>query len=161
MSCDDSHGSWEQRLEERLRQLGTREPACSVAGCPERNPFALTGVHPGIVCYEHRAERAGRPWLERHHPPGQHNDSSDVADAPGNDHRVLNGRQSLWPQETLRNPDGSPLLRAAAALRGWLDVLWLIMTRTVGWIPEYLERLDAWLRDRLGERWWDEFRRSG
>ena len=59
--------------------------------------------------------------------------------------------------ETLRNPDGSPLLRAAAALRGWLDLLWLIMVRAVGWIPVFLEQLDAHLRQRLGERWWEDF----
>jgi hypothetical protein len=88
---------------------------------------------------------------------GQRNDAGDTVTAPVNDHRVLNGRQLLWPIETLRNPDGSPILIAAAALRGWLDVLWVIIERTVGWIPEFLEQLDAWLRLQLGERWWDGF----
>jgi hypothetical protein len=147
---------WEQLLEDQLHKLGTRTPTCRVEGCPVANPFALTGVDPDVVCYEHRADLKARPWLEDHHPAGRHNDPATVQ-LPGNEHRVLSGRQGVWPRETLRNPDGSPLLKAAAALRGWLDVLWLIMTRTVGWIPEFLEQLDAWLQVKVGERWWDEF----
>jgi hypothetical protein len=42
----------EDRLEERLRQLGTDSPECSDPHCDERNPFALTGVDPDILCYE-------------------------------------------------------------------------------------------------------------
>jgi hypothetical protein len=56
--------------------------------------------------------------------------------------------------ETLRNPDGSPLLRAAASIRGWLDTLRLIMERTVGWVPAFLEWLDARLRVTIGVQWW-------
>jgi hypothetical protein len=38
-------------------------------------------------------------------------------------------------------------------------VLRLLLERTVGWVPRFLERLDAWLRVKLGERWWEEFGR--
>jgi hypothetical protein len=152
---DEEWQRLEERIEERLAQLGTRSPRCRVEGCDETCPLALTGVEPEILCYEHASILAGRPWLEEHHPPGQHNDQFTVP-TPGNEHRVASELQSLWPRETLRNPDGSPLLRAAAALRGWLNLLWLVMTRTVGWIPAFLEELDAYLRERLGERWWTE-----
>ena len=74
---------------------------------------------------------------------------------PANDHAVLTDRQHDWPAATLRNLDGSPLLVAAAALRGWLDVLRLLIERTVGWIPDALERLDDALRKHLGPGWWD------
>jgi hypothetical protein len=148
---------WERLLEEKHRRLGTRSPRCLQPGCGETNPFNFTGVHPDLWCYEHAAIRSGRTWLEEHHVEGQSNDPFDTILIPGNDHRLLTGRQALWPRETLRNPDGSPLLTAAAALRGWLDVLWLVIVRTVGWIPVFLERLDAWLREVLGERWWDGF----
>ena len=148
---------WEERIGDKLAQLGTRTPRCRVEGCDETFPLALTGTEPNIVCYEHQALLHGRSWLEEHHPLGRHNDPWATT-APGNDHRVLSVLQCEWPWETLRNPDGSPLLRAAAALRGWLDLLWLIMVRGVGWIPVFLEQLDAFLRQRLGERWWDEFR---
>jgi len=77
---------------------------------------------------------------------------------PANDHSVVTLKHQVeWPRETLRNPDGSPLLQAAASIRGWLDVLKLVLERTVGGIPETLERLDAWLRERIGPRWWEDF----
>lgn len=148
----------ERRLEERLGALGTRTPRCSHPGCSETDPFALSGVHPQIVCAEHRADRDGRSWTEAHHWQGQANDAEDVSPIPANDHAVLSNKyQGEWPRETLRNPDGSPLLQAAAALRGWLDAMRLIIERTVGWIPPLLEVLDAYLRQKLGPRWWDDF----
>jgi hypothetical protein len=66
--------------------------------------------------------------------------------------------QHDWPTGTLRNPDGSQLLQAAAAVRGWMDILVLILERTIGWIPRFLEALDAWLCERLGPTWGDDFR---
>jgi hypothetical protein len=148
----------EERLAARLRLLGTDTPRCSTAGCQERDPFALTGVHPSLLCAEHRADRDGRRWLEESHTAGQHNLPNDTVPIPANDHSVVSDRlQVEWPRETLRNPDGSPVLRAAGALRGWLDTLRLILERTCGWVPTFLEGLDAWLRMKLGERWWEEF----
>jgi len=63
--------------------------------------------------------------------------------------------QRDWPERTLRNPDGSPLLAAAAAIRGWLDILGLVVQRTVGHVPALLESLDARLRATYGDRWWE------
>ncbi len=160
MNIDDidlfGDGDRDARREARLRQLGTREPRCTRPDCTETNPFALTGAEPSIVCYECQATKRGRAFHEVHHTSGRDNDAETVG-VPGNDHRVLSAEQQLWPADTLRNPDGSPLLRAAAALRGWLDVLRLILDRTVGWIPLFLEQLDAWLRERIGPCWWGEF----
>jgi hypothetical protein len=161
-SVNDNQERREIRREERLRALGTRDPRCSYPGCLEGDPFALIGTHPRILCYEHLADAIGRSWVEGHHAQGKHNDPDDVVDTPANDHGVLsNGLQPLWPRETLRNPDGSPLLHAAAAIRGWLDILRLIIERTVGWVPPFLEALDAWLSERLGERWWNAFKQGG
>jgi hypothetical protein len=126
-------------------------------GCEETDPFAMSDTHPNLICAEHRADASGRSWIEGHHVPGRANDPDDVVFPPANDHAVLTELQRFWPRETLRNPDGSPLLRAAAALRGWLDVLRLILERTVGWIPSFLEALDAWLEQEIGPRWWDGF----
>src|SRR5437870_428666 len=106
---DHDREHWEERLEERLRQLGTDSPYCHSGGCDEAFPFALTGVHPEIYCYEHDALRRSRPWREDHHPSGRRNDPRTVP-VPGNDHRILSELQYSWPRETLRNPDGSPLL---------------------------------------------------
>jgi len=155
--ADNQWESMEDRREERRRMLGVREPRCGYHGCKETDPLALTGTHPSIYCYEHDALYKGRPWLEAHHPSGKANDPTTVK-TPGNEHRVLSELQnSTWPRETLRNPDGNPLLKAAAAIRGWLNLLYVVMTRTVGWVPAHLERLDAWLRERIGPDWWQEF----
>lgn len=145
-----------ERVEARLRQLGTREPRCSRAGCDETDPFALSGVAPALVCHECRAIEEGWSWMEDHHVSGRANSPVTVA-VPANDHAVLSEFQRAWDGDTLRNPDGSPLLRAAAALRGWVDVLRLIIERSVGWVAPMLEALDAWLRERVGPRWWEEF----
>lgn len=146
---------YEDRLEERHRHLGTRTPECSVTGCLERHPFCLTGSGSSVLCYEHALDR----WTEEQHWFGQHNDPL-TSPIPANDHRFISELLALWPQQTLRNPDGSPLLKAAAALRGWLDVMRLLIERVVGWMPPFLEQLDSWLRERLGPRWWDDFRWS-
>lgn len=159
MNPDEFEDRRQRRPEERFRQLGTRNPHCKVHGCQETDPYALSGTHPNLICDEHRAEAAGRSWIDKHHVPGRANDPADTVPVPANDHAGLSELQRFWPRETLRNPDGSPLLRAAAALRGWLDLLRMTIERTLGWIPEFLEQLDGWLRERLGPHWWDEFPR--
>jgi hypothetical protein len=64
--------------------------------------------------------------------------------------------RTTGPGTRCANPDGSPLLCAAACLRGWLDTLRLIIDRTVGWIPPFLEQLDEWLAHQLGHGWWHQ-----
>jgi hypothetical protein len=152
---------WEDRYQDQCRRLGTSHPRCSVPGCDEANPFALTGVHPNELCYEHRAEQEGRTPFEGHHSAGHHNAPHKIVITPGNDHRVLSEHQRDWPEKTLRNPDQNPLIRAAAALRGWLDLLRVVIERTVGWIPGFLEWLEDQLCDRLGTRWWDQLGWTG
>jgi hypothetical protein len=162
MSPSPNDDELEDRREQRLRALGTRSPRCSVAGCAETDPFALTGVAPTILCREHLADALGHDWTEEHHPPGQHNDPSTVP-VPANDHGMLSELQALWPRDTLRNPDASPLVRAAAWLRAWLDMLRLIIDRAVGRIPAALEDLDTLLTKFIGQRGgisWREFIRG-
>jgi hypothetical protein len=143
-----------------LVRLGTRNPRCTIEGCGETDPRALTGTDPNIVCYEHRQLADAKTWVEQDHRPGQHNHPATTA-IPANDHRILSAMQKSWPRDTLRNPDGSPLLKAAACVRGWLDLLRLILERTVGWVPPFLEMLDAWLRERIGDPWWKDFPSAG
>jgi hypothetical protein len=72
-----------------------------------------------------------------------------------NDHRAeLSKAQYDWPKETRENPDGSPLLRGSASVRGILDYIILLIKKMVLWIPEMLENLDAFLREKLGPTWW-------
>ena len=148
----------DRRREQAYERLGTRQPRCQ--HCIESDPFALQGTHPEITCYECSARQAGKSSTERHHPAGRRNSPVTVA-IPGNDHRVLSDAQNDWPERTQRNPDESPLLKAAAAIRAWLDVLKLIIERTVGWVPDFLESLDAALREWFGDRWWEELGLAG
>jgi hypothetical protein len=101
------------------------------------------------------AAAEGRHTQEEHHLAGRHNLTFTIM-VPGNDHRVLSENQGDWPERTFRNPHSSPLLKAAGALRGWLNVLQLIIERGAGWIPAFLEDLDTWLEKRLGPEWWRE-----
>jgi hypothetical protein len=151
----DRDESLADRREQRLRALGTRSPRCKVEGCKETDPFALTGAHPEIVCREHLADAQGRGWTEEHHPPGQHNDPAAFPVA-ANEHGVLSEHQALWPRDTLRNPHASPLIRAAAWIRAWVDLMSVILDRYVARIPAALEALDALLTNALGPGWWDD-----
>ncbi len=148
----------ELRREKRLRRLETRNPKCKQ--CGETNPVALTGIAPDILCYECEALQNGRSPIEAHHSAGRNNDSFTVP-IPGNDHRVLSDLQQDWPIETLRNKNGSPLIAASAAIRGWLDILRALIERILDWIPPFLEQLDRYLTHKLGEQWWMSMEMEG
>ncbi len=152
---DDADNDRQRRLENQYKRLGTRTPACSRYDCTETDPFAMTGVHPYIECYEHERIADGLNPIEADHRAGQHNDPMTLL-IPGNDHRVLSDMQQDWPLHTLRNPYGSPLIRAAATLRGFLDLLWLLLMRILARIPAALESLDRILTDVHGDQWWVE-----
>lgn len=138
------------RKARRVRRLG-KGAGCS--RCGERDPRALVEGADPMLCYVCRAKERRISMKEKHHFPNRAN-SLFIVMVPGNDHRILNDFQRGWPAKTFRNPHGSPLLTAAASLRGWLDVLKLIIDRGVGWIPALLEDLDAQLEERLGPEWW-------
>lgn len=131
-------------------------PVDARCACGETNVHCLIPTGDDVICYACRSMTAGRSRTEQHHVAGRHNLDTTVP-VLNNDHRVLSDRQHDWPSRTLRNPDRSPLLQAAGAIRGWLDILALILERVVGWIPLFLETLDAWLCQRLGDAWWSDF----
>jgi hypothetical protein len=140
------------RMARRQRTLGP-DARCA---CGEADLRCLVITGEGVQCYACRGSQVGRSGIERHHVAGRHNLSGTVP-IPSNDHRVLSDFQQDWPTNTVCNLDGSPLLQAAAAIRGWMDILVLILERIIGWIPRFLEALDAWLRERLGPGWAGEF----
>jgi hypothetical protein len=140
------------RREQALRRLGTRTPRCQV--CGEADPIVLTGTTPDILCATCRQQVQGRSGIEQHHVAGRHNDPLTVP-VDANDHRRLSDAQRDWPPPTLRNPEQSPLRRAAAALRGFLDWVRLMVDRLLGWIPAFLEGLDDVLQATWGPRWWE------
>lgn len=123
------------------------------SACGETNPCALVAKTHQSICYECQNKQEGKTGVEHHHIAGRANSEVTVS-IPANDHRVLSDWQQEWPASTLRNPDGSPLLGAAAALRGWLDVLKLLIDRALGWIPVCLEVLDTALCEHIDPAWW-------
>jgi hypothetical protein len=144
--------SKELREERAFQRFGTRKPNCRE--CSETNPIALTGTYPNILCYECQAKGQGRSTIELHHFAGRHNNKTVLA-VPGNDHRILSDMQKEWPENMLRNPKKSPLIKAAASIQGFLDLLKITIERILGWIPEFLEKLDLFLTQRFGEAWWE------
>ncbi len=153
MSVDDC---LERLREQKRRRLGSRYPKCEL--CDEGDPLALTGLHPHILCGSCRA--ASQPALEAHHVAGRHNDPLTV-NLPRNPHRVITEQQTLWPRDTLTNPHGSPLLEAAAWLRGFLLLVRTLMERGLDWIPPLLEWIDQKLTTQLGQKWWEELGWTG
>ena len=159
--------SWDDdiALEARRRTLGSAEPRCSVAGCPEDDPRALTGVFPRILCAEHLAARGGRRLLECHHIAGRHNRAA-TAWLPANCHAVLTFmQQTAWPIELLRNPRADPLLRAAASIRGSHQTMAVVLTKILAPTEDELLDLHSYLSEVLGDDWpaafaaWRESRR--
>lgn len=142
----------ESRKQTRYQRFGTNKPMCIY--CGETESAALTHYTEGLICIECHNARNGRSVVEEHHVDGQHNSDYTIA-IPANDHRFLSDIQQDWPKNTLRNPEKSPLLRAAAALRGFLDYLIMLAERALGWIPPLLEALDEYLTSQFGKKWWE------
>jgi hypothetical protein len=92
------------------------------------DPFALIGVWPDLVCYEH-----GVNAFEDHHLFGRAN-SPSIVKLPGNLHRVLSDLQTDWPPGVRDNPTGDPLTVQVAMLLGLLDLLFglLVFAATAG-----------------------------
>ena len=149
----------EAALEARRRALGTADPRCSVPGCRETDPRALTGAHPAILCAEHRAELDGRRPTEEHHVAGRHNSSATVQ-LPGNRHAVLTFmEQTGWRTELLRNPDSDLLLRLEAAVRGSRETIADVLDGVLAPTEAEIASLHAFLVATIGPDWHTTFQR--
>jgi len=122
--------------------------------CGEKRPLALIpGCKPTICANCQRAE-LGRSPLDDHHPASEANDPTTIL-IPVNDHRaILSPLQYEWPHETWTNPFGSPVLRGAASLRGYTETGDYLVSSLLVPNAEMLEALDAFLKKRLGAKWW-------
>ncbi|MGB6358379.1 MAG: hypothetical protein WBF30_06310 [Candidatus Acidiferrales bacterium] len=122
--------------------------------CGESRPEALILNSSPIKCYECDPKKRGRATIDQHHVAGKSNSPITIP-VPVNDHRArLSADQYSWPKETLENSTGSPLLAAAACIRGFADTLFYLIEKFLLWIPEMLETLDAILVKTLGPKWW-------
>ena len=147
---DENEINQHKRRNRKRRRLGMRSPKCGQ--CGETDPLALVTR---TTCYECTAKANGQVPIENHHLAGRQNDPFTLS-VPGNDHQILSDSQRDWPYETLRNPTGDPLVKIAATLRGWLDLLTVAIKRILGWIPEFLERVARYLVKALGPDWWTQ-----
>lgn len=124
--------------------------------CGEKQPEALDKRTNPLICGSCRRKKKEQSTLDNHHINGQANSPITIS-IPVNDHRAqLSTAQMKWPRETLRNPDGCPLRRAAAFIRGFIDTVTYYMQTFLLWIAELLEWLSGHLRELWGRFWWRE-----
>lgn len=125
--------------------------ACS---CGERRPEALIPGAKPTTCAACQRATAGGKLTDDHHAFGRANSPITIP-VPVNDHRArLSVDQMDWPKSTLRNPQGSPLLAAAACVRGFIDVVLYLIEEGLSRIADMLEVLDELQVKKLGPRWW-------
>jgi hypothetical protein len=106
------------------------------------------------LCQECKNRRDGRPVAEGHHPPGRENTVYEIPILV-NSHRRLTDAQNDWDPETLTNPSGCPLRWAAAWIRGFVQTCKEMAEQFLLLIADLLETLSDWLREQLGEKWWE------
>jgi hypothetical protein len=126
----------------------------AVCSCGEKRPEALIAGSKPMICAACQRNASGRAIVDNHHFAGKANSPTTIPVAV-NDHRAwLSVAQADWPKSTLINPQGSPLLAAAACIRGFIDTVLYLIEEGLLWIAEMLEKLDAVQVKKLGPRWW-------
>ena len=132
------------------RRIGL-DVACS---CGESRPEALVAGSQPIICAGCLRSANGRSTLDMHHPFGRANSPVTIS-VPVNDHRArLSVDQADWPKSTLMNAEGSPLLAAAAGIRGFMDTVLYLIEHGLLWIADMLEWLHDFLVKKLGPKYW-------
>ena len=122
--------------------------------CGETRPEALIAGSKPTICAACKRRDSGRTTLDNHHFAGKANSPTTIP-VSVNDHRaLLSVAQADWPKRTLANPQGSPLLAAAACVRGFVDMVLYLIEKGLLWVAEMLEKLDEFLLRKLGPRWW-------
>jgi hypothetical protein len=122
--------------------------------CGESRPEALIAGTVPLICFQCKLKNEGRSTTENHHPAGRANNPATIA-IPVNDHWAdLGTAQYEWPKTTIENPEGSPLIAAAADIRGFRDTALYLIDAHLPWIPEFMEQLDRVLIDKFGPKWW-------
>ena len=128
--------------------------ATSCTKCGESRAEALVPGSRPRLCEECYRRRKGSKTTDAHHIAGKAN-SPIVIEVPANDHRAaLSVAQYEWPKATLQNLEDSPIIRAAAALRGVADLLVELIVGMIRSVAAFLENLDQQLRNTHGDGWW-------
>jgi hypothetical protein len=144
------------RSAHRRRAIATRRIGeGNKCACGEDRPEALIAGSDPMICAKCDRERKGQKQMDDHHIAGEANNSAATIRIPVNDHRAdLNTAQQDWPKKTLQNSDHSPLLSAAAHIRGFADLIVYLLKTFLLWVAEMLELLDTMLERKLGKKWW-------
>jgi hypothetical protein len=122
--------------------------------CGEKRPEALSVKGERKICHECRRREEGKTIVDSHHVFGKANSAVTIP-TPVNDHRAkLSVAQYDWPNKTLENREGSPLLAAAGVVRGFIDYIRYLIENGLAWVVQMLETADALLVKRLGPKWW-------
>jgi hypothetical protein len=139
----------------RRKALATRRVGvAATCACGENRPEALIPGSSPIICAACQRRASGRTTADNHHFAGKANSPITVT-IPVNDHRArLSVAQADWPKATLGNVHGSPLLAAAASVRGFIDTLLYLIEQGLLFVADLLEQLDEYLLKELGPRWW-------
>ncbi len=139
----------------RRRVVAARRTGVNATcSCGEARPQALIQGTKPMMCAACQRTAKRRTTVDQHHFAGRANSPATIPVAV-NDHRArLSVAQADWPQTTLTNPDCSPLLAAAACIRGFIDTVFYLIEEGLLWIADMLEKLDALQVKRLGARWW-------
>jgi hypothetical protein len=140
----------QQRRTIAMRRVG-KKARCA---CGEKRPEALMTNPKPVTCAACKRQKKGQMSDDNHHPAGKNNSPITIP-VPINDHRaILSVEQQDWPRETLENRDRSPLLIAAACIRGFVDTALYLIESLLHWIADLLEELNILLIQRLGSKWW-------
>lgn len=142
------------RAHQRKATAARRVGENARCACGETRPEALIAGSKPMICAECQRRTKGKNTMDKHHPAGKANSPITIP-VPANVHRAeLSTAQYDWPEETLENPDGSPLLKGAACIRGATDVIFCIIKELLLWIAEMLEAFDSFMVTTQGPKWW-------
>lgn len=122
--------------------------------CGEARPEALIREKNRVICQACKRKQNGMTGKDDHHFAMKANSPVTIS-IPVNDHVAeLNTAQQDWPKQTRENPTGSPLIAAAACIRGFIDTILHLIEKGLHWIADMLEIADAHLASKLGPQWW-------
>jgi len=139
----------------RRRAIAQRRAGLNAkCNCGETRPEALMRVKTGVICHACKRKQNGMTTKDDHHFAMKANSRITIP-IPVNDHAAdLNVAQQDWPKQTRENPEGSPLIAAAACIRGFIDTIVYLINKGLHWIADMLETADACLARKLGPQWW-------
>jgi hypothetical protein len=144
-----------------IRQFQRQAKAARKAGkntlckfCGETLLEALVRGSKPTRCAECTRTMKGQTIMDVHHLAGRANSDATLIIRVNHHRGILSVAQYDWPRLTLENPEGCPLLAAAACIRGFIDILCYLIDELLRWIAKMLELLSALLDDRLGPHWW-------